>query len=256
MTAMLELKAVQLSTTGVNSAWAAMRQEGYSEAELAGNKELLAFVAMHNGLTDFRKILPGRTLVIPRYPSKQTTIDRVVAARDFYVDAMAQVEGGLAAWRSKFSSEFASSPQLAGLHPPKPKKKVAAKSTATATNLQPHLPAPGLGALPTSKTLSDRLRLILGGDTNGVALPSNSATLSWDPPTSNTDGTPLTDLGGYRIQYGTASGQWDTEIDVGNVTTFKVSNLPPSHTYYFIVRAYDQSGNVSAPSNEASKLIP
>jgi hypothetical protein len=36
---------------------------------------------------------------------------------------------------------------------------------------------------------------------------SGQATLSWDPPTTNVDGTPLTDLAGYKVYYGTP-GFW------------------------------------------------
>jgi len=31
------------------------------------------------------------------------------------------------------------------------------------------------------------------------------ATVSWIPPTTNTDGTALTDLAGYKVYYGTVS---------------------------------------------------
>src|SRR4029453_5899928 len=39
-----------------------------------------------------------------------------------------------------------------------------------------------------------------------AAVGNGSATLSWTPPTRNTDGTTLTNLPGYRIYYGTSSG--------------------------------------------------
>ena len=39
--------------------------------------------------------------------------------------------------------------------------------------------------------------------------------LAWD---ANTE----PDIAGYRLSYGTASGQYTTTIDVGNVTTFDV----------------------------------
>ena len=51
------------------------------------------------------------------------------------------------------------------------------------------------------------------------------ATLSWDPPSINADGTTLTDLAGYKIYYGTSSGNYSQSIDVGNVTTYSVNNL-------------------------------
>jgi hypothetical protein len=79
------------------------------------------------------------------------------------------------------------------------------------------------------------------------------ATLSWVAPTTNVDGTPLTDLAGYKIHYGTASGNYSSAINVGNTTTSAVSNLNDGATYYFAVTAYDTSGMESAYSNEVSK---
>ena len=88
-----------------------------------------------------------------------------------------------------------------------------------------------------------------------VLLPSlswgASATLSWDPPTTNEDGTTLTDLAGYNIHYGLSSGNYNTTINAGNVTTYEISNLPIG-TYYFVVTAYDTSSNESEYSNEVN----
>ncbi len=79
-------------------------------------------------------------------------------------------------------------------------------------------------------------------------------TLTWDPPTTNADGTPLTDLAGYKVYYGTSSGNYTTSIDVNNVTTYTVTGLQPG-TYYFAVTAYDTSGNESDYSEEVSTTI-
>src|SRR3990170_6672109 len=91
----------------------------------------------------------------------------------------------------------------------------------------------------------------------GITNPAHAgeAVLTWDPPTTNTDGTPLTDLAGYKIHYGTTSGNYTTVIDVGNVTTYTVTNLTNNVTYYFATTAYDSSGNESGYSNEVSKTI-
>ncbi len=43
---------------------------------------------------------------------------------------------------------------------------------------------------------------------NVVATSPGTATLSWTPPTQNTDGSPLTDLAGYRVYWGTSSGNY------------------------------------------------
>ncbi|MBI5742107.1 MAG: fibronectin type III domain-containing protein [Nitrospirae bacterium] len=82
-------------------------------------------------------------------------------------------------------------------------------------------------------------------------LPNGSLTLTWDAPTTNSDGTPLSDLAGYKIYFGTSSYNYSSAIDAGNVTAYNIENLP-SGTYYFVIVAYDTSGNESTFSNEIS----
>ncbi len=64
------------------------------------------------------------------------------------------------------------------------------------------------------------------------------------------------DLGGYKVYYGTRSGTYANVLDVGNTTGADINSLANGYTYYFAVTAYDVSGNESAFSNEASILIP
>src|SRR4030067_1427045 len=42
----------------------------------------------------------------------------------------------------------------------------------------------------------------------------NKTMLTWDAPTTNTDGSPLTDLAGYKIYYGDSSGQYSSTVPV------------------------------------------
>jgi hypothetical protein len=84
---------------------------------------------------------------------------------------------------------------------------------------------------------------------------AGQAILSWNPPAKNVDGTPLTDLAGYKVYYGTASGNYSQNINVGNITTYTVQNLTDGITYYFTATAYDTSNNESSYSNEVSKTI-
>ncbi len=84
---------------------------------------------------------------------------------------------------------------------------------------------------------------------------AGNATLSWNPPTTNADGTPLTDLAGFIIYDGTATGVYSYSTNVGNVTTYQVGNLTEGFTYYFAITAYDTSGNESEYSYEVSKTI-
>jgi hypothetical protein len=52
------------------------------------------------------------------------------------------------------------------------------------------------------------------------------------------------------LHFGTASKRYSETIDVGNVTTYTISNLIPRKRYYFVVTAYDATGSESVPSNE------
>ena len=89
------------------------------------------------------------------------------------------------------------------------------------------------------------------------AVALGSATLSWDAPTTNTDGSPLTDLAGYRVRWGNASGSYTGSTTVMNagITTYVVDNLP-NGTWFFVVTAINSADVESAFSNEASKTIP
>ena len=70
------------------------------------------------------------------------------------------------------------------------------------------------------------------------AVATGSATLSWQPPTTNTDGTPLTNLAGYKVYWGTSPGNYSSSVTVNNpgITTYVVESLTPN-TYYFAVKA-------------------
>ena len=54
---------------------------------------------------------------------------------------------------------------------------------------------------------------------------------------------------------GTVSGRYGTPLDVGNVTSYTISNLALGTTYYFVVTSYSNSGSESSYSNEVSKSI-
>jgi hypothetical protein len=86
---------------------------------------------------------------------------------------------------------------------------------------------------------------------------SGSATLSWQPPTTNTDGSTLTNLSGYRVSYGTISRQYDQSLSLPNaaLTSVVIENLSTG-TWYFSVKALTSTGVESDFSREASKTIP
>lgn len=82
------------------------------------------------------------------------------------------------------------------------------------------------------------------------------ATLSWMPPTQNTDGSGLTNLAGYRVSFGASATALTSTIQIANpgVSSYMVSNLPPG-THYFAVRAYTSTGVESRNSNVVSKVV-
>ena len=93
-------------------------------------------------------------------------------------------------------------------------------------------------------------------DLTVVAVATGSATLTWLPPTTNTDGSPLTNLSGYRVYWGTALGDYPNTVMLDNpgLTTYVVENLAPA-TYYFTVKSLNTTGIESAFSNAATKTI-
>ena len=88
------------------------------------------------------------------------------------------------------------------------------------------------------------------GESGGGGATGGTIILDWDAPTTNADGTALTDLVGYKIHYGMASGVYDHSIDVGNVTTYTLTGLTKGQIYYAAATAYDTSANESGYSNE------
>lgn len=98
------------------------------------------------------------------------------------------------------------------------------------------------------------IAILIAGSILVYALPYQpKTTLTWDAPTTNTDGTPLTDLAGYKVYWGVVSGVYTANKDVGNVTSVNIAQtmaLTPRGNYCFAVTAYDVELNESAYSNE------
>jgi hypothetical protein len=83
-----------------------------------------------------------------------------------------------------------------------------------------------------------------------------TVTLSWEPPTENTNGTSLSNLAGFYIHYGTQSGNYSNTIQIANpgVTRYVVDKLPAG-TYYFVVTAYTAAGEDSADSSQVTATV-
>ena len=89
-----------------------------------------------------------------------------------------------------------------------------------------------------------------------VALATGSATLNWTPPTSNTDGSPLNNLAGYRVYWGTSPSNLSNSVTVPNagLATYVVGQLTPAQ-WHFAVTAYTTAGSESGFSNLTSKTV-
>jgi hypothetical protein len=85
---------------------------------------------------------------------------------------------------------------------------------------------------------------------------ADSVTINWTPPTENTNGTPLTNLAGYNIHYGTSSGSLSRKIAVSNpgIAIYVVSDLSPGK-YYFAVAAVNSAGTESPLSAQVSATV-
>jgi hypothetical protein len=91
-----------------------------------------------------------------------------------------------------------------------------------------------------------------GSDNQPGAKASASGTLvvNWHAPASNTDGTPLTDLQGYTIYYGTQPGALTKTLSVDDpsATHAVVRGLQPGTRYFVAVSANNAAGRHSALS--------
>jgi len=85
---------------------------------------------------------------------------------------------------------------------------------------------------------------------------SGIAELTWTAPTLNEDGTPLTNLAGYKVRYGQTPGALTTIRDIANPATTSVTiEGLSSGTWYFTVASYTNAGVESAPTGAVSKTI-
>lgn len=86
----------------------------------------------------------------------------------------------------------------------------------------------------------------------------NTATLTWVIPTTNTDGSALTNLAGFqvfrRLNNADLNGGEMTPLTDPKATTYTFKNLLAG-THYFGVQAVNADGVPSAMSNEVNKVI-
>lgn len=94
-------------------------------------------------------------------------------------------------------------------------------------------------------------------DVSASGVATGSASLSWVAPTLNTDGTPLTDLAGYVIYFGTDPNDlsYSIAVDSSQTLSYTVDGLVAGVTYYFALVAVNSAGVQSALSTIGSKTI-
>lgn len=122
---------------------------------------------------------------------------------------------------------------------------------------------------PSTRDVGTYVNIVISvsDGTNSTAMPgftitvrsaaNGTAWLSWVPPTQRIDGSPLTDLAGYRIYTGPNPGSMTLAATLASPTTtsYAFDGLRPG-THYFAVSAYTTAGIESALSEPGSKTIP
>ena len=89
-----------------------------------------------------------------------------------------------------------------------------------------------------------------------VATATGSAILTWSQIMENTDGSPLTNLSGFRVYWGPSLSNLSNTATVNGTgtMTYVVDNLT-SGTWYFAATSFNANGVESGYSNIASKTI-
>ena len=96
--------------------------------------------------------------------------------------------------------------------------------------------------------LSRLLGLILFMGLSADAAQAATVTLAWDQSADPS-------VTGYTLSWGNLPGSYTSSMNVGNVTQAQVAGLTDGAPYYFVVRAYNSSGMLSAPSVEVSRRV-
>jgi hypothetical protein len=85
---------------------------------------------------------------------------------------------------------------------------------------------------------------------------TGTARVNWTAPTTNTNGSALTNLARFRVLYGTSASSLSQSATVSDPTarTTTISSLSPG-TWYFAVRAVNSTGAESDNSNVTTKSV-
>src|SRR5580693_2786604 len=126
-----------------------------------------------------------------------------------------------------------------------------------------------LSGTPTQAGTSANIIISVSDGQSSSALPgfsitvtaataaTGNAVVNWVPRTQNTNGSPLTDLAGIKIYYGTSSSNLSQMVQVAGTgaTATTIPNLA-SGVWYFGGVSYTSGGTQSAMSSVVSATIP
>ena len=122
-----------------------------------------------------------------------------------------------------------------------------------------------LHGIPTVESFSKDITISVTDGVNLSTLPvfeinvihlSFQITIQWDKPTSNEDGTPLINIAGYEILYGTLSKEYDNSIYIDNEDTLMavIDNLDAGE-YFFSMITRTTAKNKSNYAAEVSLWV-
>jgi hypothetical protein len=113
-----------------------------------------------------------------------------------------------------------------------------------------------LGPIACQTTENRRAQIICRPSSASIGSTGEGGaiTIAWDPNREP-------DLAGYRVYYGTASGNYEGCVDIGNPPKsspgrmeYTLAGLDKGKKYYIAVAAYDKNKEASGFSSEVSGL--
>ena len=91
---------------------------------------------------------------------------------------------------------------------------------------------------------------------SGAVAGTGSLTVNWSAPNTNSDGSTLTNLAGYRISYGTSASSLTQTVDLTNpsLSSYMIDSLT-SGTWYFSMKSYTSAGVESLATAVVSATV-
>lgn len=122
-----------------------------------------------------------------------------------------------------------------------------------------------LAGTPASADVGSYPGIVISASTAGAqasltgftitVLQKGTVVLSWEAPTTNTDGSPLTDIAGYIVHYGTIASLLTQSAALDTATDgYSLSALAPG-IWYFAISATNSAGVEGAWSDVVSATV-